>query len=572
MMFGTDIFGDTAFVTGDSDFFGNVARFILDRNRLLNPNWITLVKIFPYDPAQAMEIEYRLQDPGRSGLEWRDQNEYYKARIAQAANWQIQVIQPGISDPFNRAVSNAGYGTLQIEIDHSDDDSFTDLNWEGRKVEFYFGLPDYTHDDFGKVMTTNIEQVRWDETKVTFELADPANVLEQEIQSNLFDGSSTYAGSPNNINFMNPDLDQQPFPISFGFCKNVEPIHLDKKDSVYIVHDGSIEDIVDVWEGGIPFGPDLQSPVGDIDDSPPTVFKADGFTAATNVWEWAPVPGQWITHLAFGIFRLGSHPSESAKITADVQGCTGGGSCADQIDEIVKAILTSPSRGILTASDLDLDTFDKAAIQQPDTMSLFIRSGGKTVSQILDDFLGPIGFKITFNREGQLQLRQMGFDAPKYTIEPNWIEKIKTLPHIHAIWQRVIGYDKSWTVQDDSDLLGGHTEYEDHSAFVNNEYRRASYSDANVKTARLRSRDLFSGTTLTSQQSAENEAERQAIFVNSSRDIYEITCTNLLLRIQALNTVRVKYPRFGLENGRNFLVIGIVENIRDKETKLILWG
>jgi hypothetical protein len=574
MMFGTDIFGDTAFVTGDSDFFGNVARFILDRNRLLNPNWITLIKIFPWDPAQSMEIEYRIQDPGRSGLEWRDADEYYKSRVAQAANWQITAIQPGTQDPFSRAVSNVGFGTLQIQLDRSDDDSFVDLNWEGRRVEFYFGLPDYTHADFGRVMTTNIERVRWDETTITFDLSDPANVLDQEIQSNLFDGASTYAGSPNDINFMNPDLDQQPMPIALGFCKNIEPIHLDKKDNVYIVHDGAVNDIVDVWQGGVPYGPAEQSPVGDIDDSPSTVFQADGFTPATTVWEWAPVAGQWITHHLYGIFRIGFHPSESAKITADVKGCAkaGAGTCADQIDEITKAVLIDPTRGIMSASDLDLDTFDRAVLQQPDVMSIYIRDGGVTAAKVLDDFLGPIGFKITFDREGKLQLRQVGFDAPQLTIEPHWIEKIKSVNHIHAIWQRSLGFDKSWTVQDDSDLLGGHVEYEDHSSFVNNEYRRATYVDTDVKTARLRSLDLFSGTSLSSREAAEAEAERQTLFVNSSRDLYEITCTNLLLRVQSLYTIRVKYPRFGFENGKTCLVTGIVENIRNKESKLTIWA
>ena len=74
---------------------------------------------------------------------------------------------------------------------------------------------------------------------------------------------------------------------------------------------------------------------------------------------------------------------------------------------------------------------------------------------------------------------------------------------------------------------------------------------------------------------SDKESLRFAIYAKQTAttgSFFEISCVELPFNFKIGQTINLRYPRFNLENGKEFIIIGIEENFSEKITNLKIWG
>lgn len=138
-------------------------------------------------------------------------------------------------------------------------------------------------------------------------------------------------------------------------------------------------------------------------------------------------------------------------------------------------------------------------------------------------------------------------------------------------WRQRVEYRRSWTVQSTDSLAGGVDE--DHRAFVGEASRLAVAEDAGVKRVHLLAQDPDPVPTLLDEKAdAEAEAARLQELYGVDRELYRVTVKTQPFRLELGDAVRVDYPRFGLDAGRVFCVVGLEEEADVNRVTLELWG
>ncbi|MBL4800748.1 MAG: hypothetical protein JKY45_02570 [Emcibacter sp.] len=102
--------------------------------------------------------------------------------------------------------------------------------------------------------------------------------------------------------------------------------------------------------------------------------------------------------------------------------------------------------------------------------------------------------------------------------------------------------------------------------------RAATQSDASVKVLSLGARDVEVVSALYDYGAATTEVTRQFDLMKVARNIYQITLIQQNGQCQVGQSITVKYPRFGLADGKVFMITGVSEQWGRGLTILTLWG
>lgn len=139
------------------------------------------------------------------------------------------------------------------------------------------------------------------------------------------------------------------------------------------------------------------------------------------------------------------------------------------------------------------------------------------------------------------------------------------------LWRQKVSYQKNWTVQDADSLAGSVTD--DRLAFLTEELRLATASDPAVKESHLLARDPEPIESLFDDEAAARaEAERLLELYGLRRELYRVTVKTQPYRLDLGEQVQLVYPRFGLQGGRVFRVVGLEERAEINRVTLELWG
>ena len=112
-------------------------------------------------------------------------------------------------------------------------------SWDGRQIKMYYGDPAWPKSDFRLLLNGMIADIyAKDQATLALKLRDKTWALNVPIQTNLIGGSTANAG--------------QPVPLCYGPCFNVTPVLTNAATHEYQVHDGPINDILAVYDGGVP--------------------------------------------------------------------------------------------------------------------------------------------------------------------------------------------------------------------------------------------------------------------------------------------------------------------------------
>jgi hypothetical protein len=137
-------------------------------------------------------------------------------------------------------------------------------------------------------------------------------------------------------------------------------------------------------------------------------------------------------------------------------------------------------------------------------------------------------------------------------------------------WRVNLSYRRNWTPMSDADLAGGITVAD--RAWLANEWRTVVSEDSAVKTQYPNSPELNRSTLLTDATHAATEATRVRDIYKVRRTVHRVTVPlSLCDGLRLADLVNVTYPRFGLDAGVNFWVIGMQQNLQDETMQLTLW-
>ena len=342
---------------------------------------------------------------------------------------------------------------------------------------------------------------------------------------------------------------------------------------VYQVHDGAITDITAVY--------------------------ANGSELATN---------QYTKYLSEGKFQIGIGSVSGATITADVQGDstpTVYNNTADIIQHIL-ADRISPAVTIDAAKFTALETayFEGVSIVQNATAGVYLDKGGP-IENVLSEFNRSFGLFSGFNRAGVFDIGV--FLAPDsgasvVSLTEEYILDVELLQSKQPYHSYVLGYRHNNTLMQEANIAATVVENEpDLYSFITNKYKQeeADVSELGIRKADsvveaippgsealywdivhrfpLATAAPFEGTVIQSSAEALLEARRRWRLYNSDtelrqRSILSVQVKIRLGEIQVNDTVHITYPRFGLDAGKYFRVVGYTEDLATNRTTLEIWG
>ena len=342
---------------------------------------------------------------------------------------------------------------------------------------------------------------------------------------------------------------------------------------VYQVHDGPITDITAVYSAGNKLSTD-----------------------------------DYVKLLPEGKFQLTIGSTSGEVITADVQGSTSP-TVYNKAEDIIKDILANrieESIPLDTAKFTALSTSYFAGLSIVDSAACGIYiPNGSTVDNILRKFNASFGLYTGFNRAGLFDIGVFkGATAASsvVTLTDEYILEAKRLPTDYTRFERSLGYARNYTVLPESSIAGIVTqEFPDHHGFLIEEYRTAladarelgiRQSDSVVEEIPVGSEANYWDiifrypsakvaeivpSTISKGGYALLEAKRRWRLYNSADKLLQPLrlLVSVKLETSSLNiddTIEVVYPRFNLETGRFFSIIGFNENLETGVTVLDLWS
>lgn len=403
--------------------------------------------------------------------------------------------------------SSASLSWGEIELLNQDGilDSWLNDVWENRNVSVYFGDSKWARSDFRLIFKGLLAGISsQSRNTLNLFLRDSLQRLNTPVTDVKLGGSST-----------NKD---KLIPLTFGECHNVSPLLIDSTLHDYQVHQGAIEDIIEVRDNGAPI----------------TVTKT----------------------LSTGKFRLSNSPVGT--ITCSVQGdkpSTYSNLIADNIKAIVKNYGTTANR--LTDSDIDLTNFSSFNSANTAPIGVYM-SDRENVLDVCQKLANSVGAQVAMSRVGKLQLKRIDFpvSSTSFDIKPKHIiEKSLAIDSREAVTSAVkIGYCKNWTVENNLQTVIP----EDHKSMYSEEWLSATVSNSGVATKyKTLVEPTQKDTYLLTTSDATAEATRAMAVTSTQRTIYKFTGFTDLFQLELGQGVTLTADRFGLQSGVSGVVVGL---------------
>lgn len=483
----------------------------------------------PYDPVTAGTLSLHLGDAGFvTGPSETPANQFFEPRLVSALNFERHLFQSGSLG--GRSVP--GFGTLELNNADGGLDGWADYAFDGRRVRVWLGGEGFTFAEHGLIFDGTAEQIEFDDTIVRVLLRDLQRLFEVPVQASTYAGTGGLEGGD--------ALKGKPKPLTFGRVFHVEPVAVDPVNLIYQVHDGAIEDVVACYDQGL------------------ALAKAAS----------PPAAGQYSVDVSAGTLTLGTSPAGT--ITADVRGDKTGGTYVETAADLVRRIAVARG-GFTDPDDLDTACFDALAIAAPAPVGLYIDSEAE-IQDVLDSTIAAIGGHYGFDRDGKLTVGRL--DAPSATIAASFDEsqilELERQPTTLPIWRQRIGYQRYWRVLSGGDVAGAASDAT--KADLAEEYRLEEAEDPSVQTTYLLAEDDRRDTALALKSDAAAEASRLLGLFGVKRDMLRVRVKTQPFALEPGQTITITYPRHGLSSGRDFVIVGMVEDSTINEVTLDLWG
>lgn len=477
----------------------------------------------PTDTPASIAFEPRLIDPGSLG-----RHAYSDGATGGATKLEVGEIN----------ISNAD-GAL---------DGWLDYSFDARPVIIRIGTPGAYPAAMSTLIVGTADGIEASNDMLIVRLRDAQWRLDKTVCPNAYAGNNSL---PNGLEGQAQDIKGHRKPKCYGKVYNVSPPLVNTSKLTYQVNDGAVSAIPAVYDRGLTLTPGA-------DHANSTLLQA-----AT------PGAGTFDTCLAEGYFRLGSTPA--GQIAADVT--QGAASSNRTVAQILKQIALDAglSGGEISSGDVTaLDSANSAEV------GIWLADETKALPA-MDQIAASIGAWFGFDRAGILRMGQLDAPSgtPAATIEDYQINAIERRPARDVgmpAWRLTLSHSKNYTTQS-SDLAGAVTA--DRRAWLAEGSRSEIDEDASIKTQWLLARELAFDGLLTAAADAATEAARRLGLYKVRRDVIEITVPIAIASaagVDMMSVIRLIYPRYGCDAGRDFRLIGITLQLGKDVAVLTLWG
>lgn len=426
------------------------------------------------------------------------------------------------------------YGDLQLINKSGEFDYLLEYIWVGASIKIFVGDVKFVRSDFTEIFNGIVgDAYVTDINTINIQIRDKLQRLNYPIYDTLVGEYGIYGSA-------NPNKDTVR-PLLFGEAFNISPVMIDPAELEYMVHDGPVDDIVEVRDNGVP-----------------VAFTKNNLTGTFKL-TYAPVGT--ITCSAVGerysLNSLGVLEETPPKTVAKI------------ISRIVTNYGNQSQK--LSISDLDLTNFNTFNTAHPQEVGIYIQDR-QNVIEVCQNLAKSIGAQVAFTRAGYLKLLKIDIpdlDSSKMEINTSLIVNnsfsiSRKLPVVGSV---KLGYNYNYTLQEE--LLTSIPQQ--HKAYYSKDWLSVTVSDATVKefyklTDEAVQRNTYIQSNLYSQVT--NEANRLLNLNKTQRYIYRMECLAPTLSLNVGDMVTLRHTRYGLQSGKPGQIVSISVNWDTNRTNI----
>lgn len=188
------------------------------------------------------------------------------------------------SVPIEATIQKRGQRTIGDAVISNPDGALdyllTNYSLTGGFIKAWLAEPDDDTGDWALVYEATIDEVEATRKEIRISITTIADQLERSLQLRKYSGGGGYNGDASVAGRLRPTC--------WGECYGVDPVLFDPSNNCYQVHDGPIQAVDAVMEGGLPY-----------------VFTAD-YSNYENLIAASLATGEYATCLSLGLFRIGT--------------------------------------------------------------------------------------------------------------------------------------------------------------------------------------------------------------------------------------------------------------------------
>lgn len=543
---------DIAVMTGDS------AGAILVLPRVIEGGLGYLVEIEAYDPVSGGVVTHCFSSLKLSTLPSDTlPNRWFDDRLDVPGDYTRAMF----SDGTTAGAIDVGVGVVRMHNNDGGVDGLLNHAFDGytltiRSVERE--RPRYAN--AVTVFRGTVEQIEMSWGAMEVRLRDRLAELDKPLQTVKFAGT-TIAGGMNEAEGKPDDLKDQPKPLCYGAPMCIPAVASNTFDNIFDVGQNGLQGVFEVRDKGVAL---------------PATGNDYGTVALLRAATIAG--GRYSSCRAAGLIRTGSTPAGQITV-APLEGTNAGARTAAQI---ARRMLLRMGK----VEGVDFLAADVAALDALNSAPLgyWIGSEDKIALDAIGEVLNSIGATILPDRFGVYRMYRMeepnGPPVMTLTLadilETNarGIERLATGDQGKGVpsWKVTMQWGRNYSVMRRSELDNVNTP-ESFKSFAELEWRSAVAEDATVKTIHKLASELTFESYFTVAADAQAEAARRLVLYKTRRDRFKVPVPSYYVEeLDLAAIVRLRIPRFGLDDGKLFRVIGMAPNLQTKITTLDLWG
>ena len=547
-----EIGADIVAITGDS------AGAILVLPRIVDGGLGYLVEIEAYDPAVGGVVTHCFSSVKLSTLPTDSlPNRWFNDRLDVPGDYTRSMF----SDGTTAGAIDVGVGVIRIINNDGALDGLLEQAFDGYKLTIRSVerlRPRYA--DAVTVFSGTVEQVEFTWNAMEVRLRDRLAELDKPLQTVKFAGT-TIAGGMNEAEGKPDDLKDQPKPLCFGAPMCIPAVASNTFDNIFDVGQNGISGAAEVRDKGVAL-----TATG-TDYATVALLRAATITA-----------NRYSTCKAAGLIRTGMTPVGQITV-APLEGANAAARTAAQIARRMLLRMGQVEGVNFLASDVAaLDALNSAPL------GYWIGTEDKVTLEAIADVLNSIGATICPDRFGVYRMYRMDdpLGPPVMTLTLNdiletnarGIERLATGDQGKGVptCKITMKWGRNYSVMRRSELDTVNTP-ESFKSFAELEWRSAVAEDATVKTIHKLASELTFESYFTTAADAQAEAARRLPLYKVRRDRFQVPVPSYFVEALDLAAIiRLRIPRFGLDDGKLFRVIGMAPNLQTKITTLDLWG
>lgn len=429
-------------------------------------------------------------------------------------------------------------GSLSIDNGDGAYDSYIDgYGLDGRRVVVKMGRDTDPYSSFVPLFEGTAREWRGSLATIEVILRDNGYKLDVPAQPNIYAGTGDDEGGD--------ELAGKRRPLMLGTVFHGPLALVDPALLIYQANDGSIANTIDILDSGVELTP-----------------NGDNQSSYAGLVSVSVGSGEFELYPAGGYIKLGALPDGQVTFRDGLGKAIG--STAEAIRELLEVTT------ILDPQELDEASFTALDTDQDADIGLFLPADASdSAADAIADLLSGVGAFGSFDRLGRFFVRRIegssGSVADRFD-ETDIIDLDReALPQglSPPPWRLRTTYQRNYQVMTGG--LAASVSASDRAA-LEAAYLLTSASDPTILTGHPLAEDREPVENLFADKTdAQAEADRLLILFSSGRALWRVKLPRRALLLELGNVVEVSYPRFGLQGGRQMVVLECKPNLAGSE-------